>query len=417
MLKRMFFLRLFYMLLGVFMLQTAMFGQESFVEQSLVVNIEVPVRVFFNGRFVNNLKIGDFEIYEEGTKQKIEAVYLVHRGLIQRTEGKENYFPETSRNFFLLFDVSEYNVYLRNSLNFFVNEVILPGDMLQVVTPLKTYRLRQNALKLKSKKAIEEELTGILRKDIQGANSEHRSIIGRMKNITANLTALLSEGNNKPMGSQLQSGDGFDDRRRIQEFMVQYQGELTRMETLRRIDQMKLLDFSYFLKGLQGQKYIFLFYEREYMPQIDPKIINQYLDLNQEHYDITHTLTELFGFHNEDLTVDVEKIKRAYADSSISVHFLFFTPPKTNEPGIYFEERSGDVFNVYKEMAHSTGGFIDVSSRPDVLLKKAVETAENYYLLYYTPKEYEPDGSFKNIKVVVKDKKYAVSHRLGYFSY
>ena len=45
-------------------------AQESFVEQSLVINIEVPVRVFDDGTFIEDLTKKDFQIFEEGKEQK-----------------------------------------------------------------------------------------------------------------------------------------------------------------------------------------------------------------------------------------------------------------------------------------------------------------------------------------------------------
>ena len=50
------------------------FSQEKLFVETLVVNIEVPVRVFDGKRFVDNLSIDDFEVYEEGVLQKVEIV-------------------------------------------------------------------------------------------------------------------------------------------------------------------------------------------------------------------------------------------------------------------------------------------------------------------------------------------------------
>jgi hypothetical protein len=41
---------------------------------------------------------------------------------------------------------------------------------------------------------------------------------------------------------------------------------------------------------------------------------------------------------------------------------------------------------------------------------------ENYYLLYYTPKDYKPDGKFRSIEVKVKGKSYSITHRAGYIA-
>ena len=50
------------------------------------VNIEVPVRVFKDGAFVDDLALSDFEVLEDGRPQSLDAVYLVKKKLIERRE-------------------------------------------------------------------------------------------------------------------------------------------------------------------------------------------------------------------------------------------------------------------------------------------------------------------------------------------
>ncbi len=45
-------------------------------EKAVVLNVEVPVRVFQRNTFIDDLTINDFEVFEDGKKQRIEAVYL-----------------------------------------------------------------------------------------------------------------------------------------------------------------------------------------------------------------------------------------------------------------------------------------------------------------------------------------------------
>jgi hypothetical protein len=49
-------------------------------------------------------------------------------------------------------------------------------------------------------------------------------------------------------------------------------------------------------------------------------------------------------------------------------------------------------------------------------MRSAVAASENYYLLYYTPRDYRADGSFRSIKVRVKGADYRTSHRQGYIA-
>ena len=79
-------------------------------------------------------------------------------------------------------------------------------------------------------------------------------------------------------------------------------------------------------------------------------------------------------------------------------------------------QSSEDIFSAFREMADATGGFVDSSANPASSFKRAVEASENYYLLYYSPDDYQKDGLFKEIKVRVKEKDFKVTHRMGYFS-
>jgi len=59
---------------------------------------------------------------------------------------------------------------------------------------------------------------------------------------------------------------------------------------------------------------------------------------------------------------------------------------------------------------------MESSADPIYLFNRAVETSENYCLLYYSPSNYLEDGRFNKIIVRVKGKKYRVVHRSGYFA-
>jgi hypothetical protein len=181
---------------------------------------------------------------------------------------------------------------------------------------------------------------------------------------------------------------------------------------------LRLIDIAKYLKDREGQKYVFIFYQREFLPQIDNKIWAQASIVSQDvdGANLNHLLADVMNYYNQDISVDVNRIRQAYADASTSVHFLFITKPTDHMAGVSFVERSNDVFTPLFEMAKASGGFAESSANPDYLFKKAVEASENYYLLYYTPKNYSGDGKFKTIKVRVKGKGFKVVHRLGYFS-
>lgn len=403
----------------VIILSLAMFssGQQTLVETALVVNIEVPVRVFdTHGHFVDNLTIGDFEVYEDGVRQKIDAVYLVKKDLIQRKEEKKKLKPVTSRTFFLIFEISDYTPRLGKAIDSFVDKVLLPQDQLIVVTPQKTYRLKEMSIEVKKREEVAEELKQLLRRDATAGASDYRSALRDLQELARTITNELlreeSEESSSEEGSPI-------DVSRLEPLITQYASYLQKLEVLRKVDELKLLDFAHHLKMQEGQKYVFLFYQREFIPQIEEKVWLQVAGLYQSvgGIDLRQLTADIMDLYKRDVSVDVEKVKRAFADASVGVHFLYITEPPPSLPGVTFMERTSDIFAPFVEMARASGGFYESSYNPEFLFQKAISAAENYYLLYYTPKETIGEGEFRSIQVKVKRPGLRVIHRLGYFAY
>ncbi|MBA7635785.1 hypothetical protein ES703_43389 [subsurface metagenome] len=406
---------------GVCILSFTLLAQEI-SHETLVINIEVPVRVFKGSRFIDNLTIDDFEVYENGKLQRLEAVYLVKKKAIERKDEKKKFSPDTSRTFYLFFEITDYSPRIEDALHYFMQNVVLPGDSLVIVSPMKTYEMNPQALELKSNDEIVKELKGLLRKDAMIGSSEYRSSMTELTRITRAFAGVLTtqeEGGRRLdqfSASEFAEAYEQDPELLLQILLENYRLTLERLEMLRYIDQPKLLDFARTLKDKEGQKYVFLFYQREYIPMLEPTLLMKIDSLFQSSQHITHDLASLFQMYRREITFDVDWVNQAFADSSASIHFMFFTKPAQHVPGLRFEEHSEDIYSAFRQMATATGGITESSSNPFTLFRTAVESSENYYLLYYTPLNYKKDGQFKNIKIKVRDADYKVIHRAGYFA-
>ena len=410
-----------YLLICILLLSFSVFSQEIQVE-SIVINIEVPVRVFKGDAFVEDLNIDDFEVLEDGVPQKIEAVYLIKKRTVERSEEKKRFTPDTQRNFYLFFEITDYDPKLVEAVEYFIHNVLVQRDNLVVVTPMKTYRMKNNTFEIMPKEKVVDQLVGLIRKDALIGSSEYKSAIKECAACARALQAALlptsreggGEADPVPVMDDL-VGDEFRGME-LEEQVMMYTTLLNKLETLRRVNQEKLLGFSDSLKEKEGQKYVFMFYQKEFIPMIDPKVLDQALNMHQDSPSLVHDLTTISNFYRRDISFDVDAVKQAYADSSISIHFLYITKPPTNTYGVHFEEHSEDIFSAFNEMANATGGFTESSFNPDFLMRKAVDASENYYLLYYSPKGYNADGKFREIDVRVKRSGHRVSHRAGYFA-
>jgi len=394
-------------------------AQQVVEERVTVVNVEIPVRVFQGDRFVDNLTISDFELLENGKPQTLEAVYLVKRRAIERRDEVKRFAPQTNRSFFLIFEISEYTPRIGDALDYFLRDVIMPGDSLTVGTPMKSYRLKPKAFEARSREEISAQLKTILRRDTIQGSTEYRDIIQDLEGLAQAITVGLSTGADNMAGRMLtlenagiefQGGQTFDEQLNI------YAQTLSRLDVLRSVDQGQLLAFADVLKTEAGQKYVYMFYEREFVPKIQPRLLYQYIDLHQDRPDINQTIQGIFEFYKRDVPFDVAKVKRSFADASTAIHFLLMTPSPKQSSVVLYSEQSEDIFSAFSEMALATGGFIQNSANPLALMKDAVEASETYYLLYYTPRPYTKDGSFHEVKVRVKSGDYRVVHRVGYIA-
>jgi len=408
-------MRKVFIVIFLLIMNLANFSQQAFKEVSLIINIEVPVRVFDGNTFVDNLTIDDFQVYEDGVRQKIEAVYQIRQKNIERKEEKKRYDPQIARNFFLFFEISEYTSKMGDAIDFFVDNVLLPQDKLWVITPMKSYQMNEKVFEFGTKEDIRKEFKSLLRKEAIAGSSEYNSVIRDIEGVARALAAVVD-----PAAALRADDPAFYDPEgpdpHIEELCMAYATGISRLENLRNVDQLQLLDFAKFLKEKEGQKYVFLFYQREFIPRLDPNIMSKAQTMFQDNFSLQHTLANLSDFFTRDITFDVDLINKTYADASVSIHFLFFSKPAELAYGIRMEEESDDIYGAFKQMAQATGGFVDSSANPEYLLQQAVNAAESYYLLYYSPKNYVIDGKFKSIEVRVKGDKFRIAHRAGYFA-
>lgn len=401
-----------FLLFLIMFLCLALFAQQI-KEESIVINVEVAVRVYESDVFVDDLTIDDFEAFEDGVPQKIEAVYLVRGRSIERSEENKRFSPKTSRNFFLLFEVSKYSPQLGDAVHYFISNVMYPDDFLTVITPVKDYRMKGKALFDLSRDDVARQLQGVLRSDVFKGYSEYWSLIDQLEAIAQALSlSVKGSGIGEERFVDSVAGQDFP----AAEKLINYSTILKRIENMRRIDDKKLLNFAKFLRDEQGQKHVFLFYEREYIPQIEPDSLAEYMNMFQGRPDMLQIMSDLFEFYKREILFDLDRVRQAFSDSSIAIQFLFIPTPMKHVHGVWFQEHTEDIYSAFEEIAQATGGYVESSANPLVSFKNALNAAENYYLVYYSPLNYTKDGKFKEIKIRVKNKKYKVSHRAGYFA-
>lgn len=380
--------------------------------QVIVTNVEVAIRVLDGNQFIDNLTIDDLEIYEDGVLQKIEALYLVKKRNIERKELLRAFNPALQRHFYLLFQISDYNPKLQEVTDHFIKDVLQPEDTLTLWTPVKRYDLSSAAIKSMTREKISKEMQKIIRKDTKIGLSNYRSL---MRDLRMLIRAIASD----PMSGGEASGVESDPSASmfgLDLLLPRYRETLQKIEDLRIVDQKMLLQFANILKRQEGENIVFFFYEREFRPELNTSTINRMMSIYQDRPNILASIQDLFQAYHRNIEFDIKKIQETFADSSLLFNFIFVNKTPETISGVSMREQSEDVFSILSEAAKATGGIIESSQNPAAGFKNALNTSQDYYLLYYSPANYRRDGKFKAIKVKVKNKDYKIMHRRGYYA-
>ena len=382
------------------------FSQEK--HEVTVTNIAVPLTVFEGNQFVSSLSLEDLELTEEGVPQKVLALYLINPTGVEKKGSEQDFNLSLRRNYFLLFQITEYNPKLAEAIDFLFQQAIRPGDNVIIQTPRQNYALSAQALASKPRNELAEEMNNLLKKDVKIGTGQYNSLLNDLKRMAREISGLghmeVEESDSITASSGL-------------EFMLQrYKDTVSQMEQQRLIDEKKILGFAGQLRNIEGQKNVFFVYQREFRPEIQQSVVNRMVASYQDRPDILASIQELFMLYSRDVSLNPDRIKKAFSDAGISLYFIFMNKEPQNAAGITMQEQSEDVFNVFSQVAQATGGTVDTSQNPAAGFQHALERSKNYYVLYYSPENYKKDGQFKNITVRVKNPDYKVLHRMGYYA-
>jgi hypothetical protein len=374
--------------------------------------VEVKVHVSAGGNFLDDLKLADFVLLEDGRPQTLGSLALVKGGSVVRQEGSEAAAPRIPRSYTLLVQAVDWDPKLEEAVDHLFGSVLKPGDALTLVTPFKPYQLQKDALTLKSKAELSKAMQATLRKDIVRGGGEYRQIISELKRLTNGIG-----GSTTTFDEDLESDISTETGSMGLEMQIdRYRQDLKKLEGMRLVDESKLLAFAGSLKAAAGQKTVFLFYQREYRPEINSATMNALMSLYQDNPDILGNLMDLFQFYKHERTFDGTLVKRAFADAGIDFHFIFMEKKNQRVFGATMREQSEDTFPVFVEIAQATGGTVDSTSNPAAGFKLAAATSSDYYILSYVPENGGRDGAFRTFALKVARDAAQVSHPLGYYA-
>ncbi|MFC2155765.1 hypothetical protein ACFLRB_04665 [Acidobacteriota bacterium] len=164
---------------------------QVFYEEVKVTNVEVPVRVLFKGKPMDNLSKSDFELYEDGKLQEINGFYLnkkkinvPHYGLTAE-EGKRK--PLIPRYFALVFNLTDYHENLEKGLDYMFDKILREDDQLLVMMNERIFFYED----LSDKKLVHQNIKELAQEIGSGARKEMMDFLRRIEQKTNEIRHLL----------------------------------------------------------------------------------------------------------------------------------------------------------------------------------------------------------------------------------
>lgn len=369
----------------------------------------VTVKVTAAGKFASGLSMADFLVTENGQPQKIEGLLEIDRNGVARQEGLVAVHPVLNRTYFLYIQMYEYVPLLADALKYFFNSALLPGDTLEIQTPAKSYKLNEAALRAKSPDVLAGEMAKIIKKDINRGNSTYKTVIRELRRAISGI-----EGTSPAAGGDEDSDAGTSDYG-VQQLLNQYKASLGKLEAMTSLDERSIMDFTVALKRARGRKVVLMLYQREFRPVFNATTVSQLVSINQDNQQILSDLQDIQYYHRE-LGLDQTRIAQAFCDSRAELDFLFLERTPEKFGGMAMQEQSEDLFKIFGNAAVATGGRAITGQNPHAEMKEALEGAEKYYLLYYTPTAASSGADFKKVSVRTGNPLYKVQATEGYLT-
>lgn len=373
-----------------------------------VVNVEVPVRVFFKGELVKNLTRKDFTLYEGDEAQVINGFYSRKRSLkvqdIRMKPGRQSP-PGPGRYIVLIFRITDFNKQLEKGMAYLFNHIITPKDQLLVFINEKTISLNKSFWHIDR----QDILTQIIQDECLKA---HQRLIAYFLKIQKELDRTrmrLIEDDTYGRNTYF-----------IMDFLKRYLETWQEYKKKYLIPDLdKYYNFAKHLDKINKQKWILNFYQIEMFPKLRitgrlrqqiEQMISQLMVARSEDAVHSQIISRLLDDIDTELSVaddfPIDEITKLMYKVDTTFHSIFMGVEKeTMIQDFQFKRVSTDIENCLREVTKKTGGALISSGDLGSALHSIKNKQDFFYVLTYVPLN---PKKIEKIKITVKNKKYDV---------
>jgi hypothetical protein len=264
-------------------------------------------------------------------------------------------------NYFLIFQLTEYNPKIADAVDYFFKEILKPEDQLSILSPLKPYNYSQKTRQTHPKEKLIEMTKKILKRDITSNAANYQQVLNLMTQLVVSIAQDTGTGSSSLGGSMLAS--------QKKAYLVNYRQLLENLHNLRKLNEALFLKLADLFSKTKGNNRIYIFYQKEHRIIPDQKTMDALLEDRELKFDAS----EVFIQDSTKEFMNLERVSNALKKSSVTLNFFYLNKNVKRRRYIEFKEFSGDIYNVFSKLAKATGGTVISTSKPEAALKKVTE--------------------------------------------
>lgn len=370
-------------------------------ESVSVTHVEVPVRVFFDGKPVDHLQKSEFKLYEGKKLQTVHGFYI-KRKKINLADSKP-----PARYFVLVFRVLDYHREFKRGVDYVFDNILRPDDQVLVFANEQTLFFKD----LKNRTKIRQLVHRILKEQAKNARNL----------LTLYFQKVKDQLNYTKLELAFTGGSGpHEAGRLLDNFLNRYL--LLWKEYKRRYllpDLNTYYNFARHLEKIKKEKWAINFYQIELFPQLKfsgrmRKQIEDFIDGlvtgRPEDQVLGRLLNDLLQKVDRELAVaqdfPADEVSKLFYKVDTTFHSIFMnTSEKDADEDLDIKRVATDLENSLREITEKTGGGLIATRDLRSALSEVSHKEDIYYMLTYRPEDPQQIGK---IRVEVNNKKYHV---------
>ena len=396
---------LFFIFITLLITATISYSQQKQKEQRLIetmkiINVEVPVRVYYKGELVDNLKKEDFKLYENGIAKAINGFNIIRKKM--KVEVSEKISAPPPRYFMLIFNITDLNKKLSNSIDYVFKKILRKGDKVLVLANSKTEFFENY-----KKEGEQEKVVELLKKEGITARVRAMSYVNDINNKIRGLRQILK--------ARKENFSRVDLPRFLDEYITLWKEYHTQFLNPDRRKYYKLAEF---LQKIPLEKWVINFYQIEMFPKLKSggfvhrNIWNRISEFESSKDPYWHAmarnlrkkLRDIDKALNAPIVFPAEEISRLFYNARATFHSLFIPSiQKDVYRDVTYQRITTDIENAMRKISEKTGGSLLFSGNVKDSLQKVVQKEDILYILTYAPRE--PDNIGK-VKLKVSNPEY-----------